>query len=83
MLPGEKLFEALMTREEALFATEYDDYYKVEPLKSVERARLAAPPTGYDSESQPLLSVDEIADMLENHGLIEVFLDAHTETPVG
>ncbi len=76
MLPGEKLFEALMTPEEALCATEHEDYYKVEPLKAMDRTGREGAPAGYDSAVEPLLSVDEIMDMLDNHGLVEVFLEA-------
>jgi FlaA1/EpsC-like NDP-sugar epimerase len=82
LLPGEKLYESLMTPEEALYATELDHYYKVEPLRRIERSRLEAGPTGYDSANEPLLGVDEIVNMLQNHGLVEVFLEALPESPV-
>lgn len=81
LLPGEKLFEELMTGEEALHSTETEDYFKVEPLKPVERERLDELATGYGSSDQPLLSVEEIIAMLENHGLVEVFLEAIPEQP--
>ena len=82
LLPGEKLYEELMTSEEALHATEMDEFFKVEPLKTVDRARLDTPPAGYDSIDEPLLSVEEIIEMLQTHGLVEVFLEALPEQPV-
>jgi FlaA1/EpsC-like NDP-sugar epimerase len=82
LLPGEKLYESLMTPEEALYATELEQFYRVEPLRRIERSRLEKAPTGYDSAAQHLLSVDEIVDMLQNHGLVEVFLEALPESPV-
>ena len=80
--PGEKLYEELMTAEEALHATETEDFFKVEPLKPVEHGRLDSEAAGYGSSDQPLLSVGEIIAMLENHGLVEVFLEAIPEQPV-
>jgi len=82
LLPGEKLYEALMTPEEALHAAEHDEYYKVEPLKPAAEDRLIHPPAGYDSEHEPLLGVEEIVDMLEQHGLVEVFMEALPTTPL-
>jgi FlaA1/EpsC-like NDP-sugar epimerase len=79
LLPGEKLYEALMTSEEALHAEELADYFKVEMLKPVPRELLANPPSGYDSIDEALLSVEEIVELLETHGLIEKFLDAIPE----
>jgi FlaA1/EpsC-like NDP-sugar epimerase len=76
LLPGEKLYEALMTPEEALHASEAHDHYRVEPFKPVPAEALEQPPAGYESSQQELLTVDEIVAMLENHGLVEVFLEA-------
>lgn len=85
--PGEKLYEALMTPEEALHATEQGDYFVVEPLKPASAARLAAAAegavdgqdrhiaAGYDSSGERLLSVDEIAALLQSEGLVEQFLE--------
>ena len=70
-----------MTSEEALHATEMQDYYTVEPLKPAAAAALASPPAGYDSATQPLLSVEEIKEMLIKHQLVEVFLEALPEQP--
>jgi len=83
LLPGEKLFEALMTPEEALHSTEAADHFKVEPLMPPPAELLAHPPAGYDSASQPLLSPEEIMAMIEGHGLVEVFAEAVAEMPNG
>jgi FlaA1/EpsC-like NDP-sugar epimerase len=86
--PGEKLFEALMTSEEALYATEHSDYFAVEPLRPDSAARMAAAAasgrdariaTGYDSAGERLLSVDEIIALLEGEGLVEQFLEPALE----
>ena len=81
LLPGEKLYEELMTSEEALHAKELEEYFMVEPLNPVPVKRLDAPPAGYDSVDEPILSVDEIIGMIENHGLVEIFLEAMPELP--
>ena len=75
LLPGEKLYEALMTSEEALHAEELEDYYKVTLLDAPEQALVENPPSGYDSEDERLLSVDEIIALLDQHGLVEQFLE--------
>lgn len=80
LLPGEKLYESLMTPEEALYASEFESYYQVEPLRAVDQQRLAHPPAGYDSAAEPLLSKNEIIQMLAGQGLVEVFLAALPET---
>lgn len=82
LLPGEKLYEALMTPEEALHSSEAADHFRVEALRPPAPELLASPPAGYDSASQPLLSVDEIVEMIEGHGLVEVFADAVADTPL-
>lgn len=74
LLPGEKLCEALMTPEEGLHATEFDDHFMVEPLSPPDPAKLKLENTGYDSESQELLDVDGIIELLEQRGLVEQFL---------
>ncbi len=76
LLPGEKLYEALMTSEEALCAQELADYYKVDLLAAPQQALVDNPPAGYDSERERLLSVEEIIALLEKHGLVEAFLEA-------
>lgn len=81
LLPGEKLHEALMTPEEALHASEHADYYAVTPLKPLEPGAGGELPAGYDSLDQPLLGVDEIIALLENHGLVEVFAEAIPHMP--
>jgi len=83
LLPGEKLYEALMTPEEALHSTEAVDHFKVEPLLPAPPELIAHPPAGYDSASQPLLSPEEIVAMIEGHGLVEVFAEAVAEMPNG
>ncbi len=90
--PGEKLYEALMTPEEALHSAEAERFFKVQPWQPVEAERLAlataggadgAAPGGlsggYDSADQPLLSVDEIIDLLPSQGLVEAFEAASME----
>jgi FlaA1/EpsC-like NDP-sugar epimerase len=79
--PGEKLYEALMTAEEALTATEHRDYFVVEPLAPAPAEAAAMPHQGYDSASQALLNVEEIIKMIEGHKLIEVFLQGIAEAP--
>jgi len=49
LLPGEKLYEALMTPEEALHATEAADHFRVEPLQPVRPSGWSSA-RGYDSE---------------------------------
>jgi FlaA1/EpsC-like NDP-sugar epimerase len=83
LLPGEKLYEALMTSEEAMHARELADYYKVEMLKKPDQALVENPPAGYDSEREQLLSVDEIIALLEKYGLIEAFMEAAEQLPDG
>jgi FlaA1/EpsC-like NDP-sugar epimerase len=77
--PGEKLYEALLTPEEALHAEEHDAYYISRPLQPVTAVgadgRLPVQTQGYDSASQPLLTPEEIIAMLERHGLIEAFME--------
>jgi FlaA1/EpsC-like NDP-sugar epimerase len=82
LLPGEKLYEALMTSEEARHASENEEYYAVEPLKPLSPGTAAQLPAGYDSEREPLLSVEEIIAMLERHGLVEVFAEAVPHLPL-
>jgi FlaA1/EpsC-like NDP-sugar epimerase len=73
LLPGEKLNESLMTPEEALQAEEQDQFYIVRPLDT---SRSDAPhPAGYNSELATLLSRGEIASLLQQHNLVEAFLD--------
>jgi len=79
--PGEKLYEALMTAEEALTATEHRDYFVVEPLAPAPAEAAMRPHQGYDSASQALLDVDAIIEMIEGHQLIEVFLQGIAEAP--
>lgn len=74
LLPGEKLYEALMTPEEGLHATEFGDHFMVEPLSPPDPGKLRLDNTGYDSESQELLEVDGIIELLQSRGLIEQFL---------
>jgi UDP-N-acetylglucosamine 4,6-dehydratase/5-epimerase len=81
LLPGEKLYEALMTPEEARHASEHADYYAVEALKPLGAAAVQELPAGYDSLDQPLLGVDDIVALLENHGLVEVFMEAIPHLP--
>lgn len=81
LLPGEKLYESLMTPEEALHASEEADHYRVEPLKPATAERIAHPPAGYESVDQPLLSVDEIVELIASQGLIETFAAAVAEMP--
>lgn len=80
LLPGEKLYEALMTPEEAIHATVHDNFFAVEPLKPTSKEALAKTYVGYDSETEPLLSVDEIVAMLETLGLVDAFEQAAMAT---
>ena len=65
-----------MTAEAALHATEHGDYFVVEPLRPVSSDALDHPPAGYNSTSEPLQNIDQIVEMLQNHGLVEVFYQA-------
>ena len=72
---GEKLHEALMTPEEAVHSTESGKYFKVEPLQPASREALSAENRGYDSEHEEVLSVDQIVELLESRGLVDVFAE--------
>lgn len=82
LLPGEKLYEALMTPEEARHASEQAEYYAVEPLKPLAPEAARQLPAGYDSLDQPLLSVAEIVKLLKHHGLVEVFAEDAAQLPI-
>jgi FlaA1/EpsC-like NDP-sugar epimerase len=69
--PGEKLYEALLTEEEALCAEEGGQYYIARPLQPLGSTVQL---TGYDSADAPLLTPEQIVALLESHGLVEGFL---------
>jgi FlaA1/EpsC-like NDP-sugar epimerase len=77
---GEKLYEALMTPEEALCAEEMPGHFRVQPWQPVPAERLskvgAGISGGYDSADQALLSVDEIIELLHDQKLVDVFEQA-------
>lgn len=62
--PGEKMYEELMTEDEALYAVEYDDMFCIRPMMKPVSQETERKIQSYSSSMEALLSLKEIQDML-------------------
>ncbi len=73
--PGEKMYEELMTCEEAQFATEFPQMFAIPPTFSGKTYNYAdgqaAGQRAYSSHDQPVLSKEELRELLWREGLLE------------
>jgi UDP-glucose 4-epimerase len=81
---GEKLHETLVTAEELMKAEEYDNYYRIKNLSSIdydkyfiEGKKLPFPKEGYTSENTYRLSIKEIKELLLSISEIKTSLEKH------
>lgn len=80
---GEKMHETLVTREELLKATEYDDYYRIKNLSEIDYESFLThgqskefSKEGYTSENTRQLSLKQTVDFI--HALAEIKDELHT-----
>ena len=61
--PGEKMYEELMTEDEARYAVEYDDMYAIQPIIGAARA-INKFPKSYRSDEQVILHKQNILNLV-------------------